>query len=117
MIRRPPRSKRTTHSFPTRRSSDLGFPDVPTMDEHGFKGFDASSWYGVVGPADMPKELALAINADINKVLLMPDVAQRFDSYGVEDGGGSVDDFASFMAIEYEKWGKDRKSTRLNSSH
>src|SRR3546814_5266010 len=80
MIRRPPRSKRTTHSFPTRRSSDLGFPDVPTMDEHGFKGFDASSWYGVVGPADMPKELALAINADINKVLLMPDVAQRFRS-------------------------------------
>src|SRR3546814_16934814 len=46
----------------TRVKRAKGFPDVPTMDEHGFKGFDASSWYGVVGPADMPKELALAIN-------------------------------------------------------
>lgn len=90
----------------TRVKRAKGFPDAPTMDEQGFKGFDASSWYGVVGPADMPKELALAINADINKVLLMPDVIERFDGYGVEDGGGSVDRFAAFMAEEYEKWGK-----------
>ncbi|WP_353154748.1 tripartite tricarboxylate transporter substrate binding protein [Pollutimonas bauzanensis] len=90
----------------TRIKRAKGFPDVPTMDEQGFKGFDASSWYGVVGPADMPKDLALSINADINKVLLMPDVIERFDGYGVEDGGGTVDQFAAFMADEYEKWGK-----------
>src|SRR5690606_36307396 len=90
----------------TRIKRAKGFPDVPTMDEQGFKGFDASSWYGVVGPPDMPKDLAMTINADINKVLLMPDVIERFDGYGVEDGGGTVDQFAAFMADEYEKWGK-----------
>lgn len=99
----------------TRLKRAKGFPDVPTMDEQGFKGFDASSWYGVVGPADMPKDLALAINADINKVLLMPDVVQRFDSFGVEDGGGSVDAFASFMAVEYEKWGKVVRAANIRA--
>ncbi|QNN59286.1 tripartite tricarboxylate transporter substrate binding protein [Diaphorobacter ruginosibacter] len=90
----------------TRVSRAKGFPAMPTMDEQGFKGFDASSWYGVVGPRDMPKALAEHINADINKVLAMPDVISRFDGYGVEGGGGSVDKFASFMAAEYRKWGE-----------
>ncbi|HLV29837.1 MAG TPA: tripartite tricarboxylate transporter substrate-binding protein, partial [Burkholderiaceae bacterium] len=76
------------------------------MADQGFENFDASSWYGVVGTSDMPSELALAINADINKVLLMPDVIERFDGFGVEDGGGTVDTYAAFMASEYEKWGK-----------
>jgi tripartite-type tricarboxylate transporter receptor subunit TctC len=99
----------------TRLKRAKGFPDVPTMDEQGFKGFDASSWYGVVGPADMPKDLAETINADINKVLMMPDVVQRFDSFGVEDGGGSVQDFASFMATEYEKWGKVVRAANIKA--
>lgn len=90
----------------TRVRRAKGFPDVPTMDEQGFTGFDASSWYGLVGPAGMPQELAMTINADVNKVLNMPDVIERFDGYGVEDGGGSIEQFASFMATEYDKWGK-----------
>ncbi len=89
----------------TRVTRAKGFPSLPTMDEQGFKGFDASSWYGVVGPKDMSKELAQRINADINKVLTMPDVVTRFDGYGVEGGGGSVDKFAAFMVSEYKKWG------------
>jgi len=59
----------------------------------------------VVGPKDMSRDLALQINADINKVLALPDVVARFDGYGVEDGGGSVDKFAAFMAAEFKKWG------------
>ncbi|MNV29857.1 Tripartite tricarboxylate transporter family receptor [compost metagenome] len=90
----------------TRVSRAKGFPEVTTMDEQGFKGFDASSWYGLVGPKDMSKELAQRINADINKVLAMPDVIARFDSFGVEDGGGSVEKFAAFMGTEYKKWGE-----------
>lgn len=90
----------------TRVSRAKGFPEVTTMDEQGFKGFDASSWYGLVGPKDMHKDLARRINADVNKVLAMPDVVARFDSFGVEDGGGSVEKFAAFMATEYKKWGE-----------
>ena len=90
----------------TRVNRAKGFPEVVTMDEQGFKGFDASSWYGLVGPKDMPKDLAKRINADVNKVLAMPDVIERFDGFGVEDGGGSVEKFAAFMATEYKKWGE-----------
>lgn len=90
----------------TRVNRAKGFPEVPTMDEQGFKAFDASSWYGLVGPKDMSKELAQRINADVNKVLAMPDVIARFDGFGVEDGGGSVEKFAAFMASEYKKWGE-----------
>ena len=86
---------------------------MPTMDEQGFKGFDASSWYGVVGPRDMSRELAQRINADINRVLAMPDVVSRFDGYGVEDGGGSVDKFAAFMAAEYKKWGDVVRAAKI----
>ena len=90
----------------TRLKRAKGFPNIVTMADQGFPGFDASSWYGVVGTADMPRELAELVNADINQVLLMPDVIERFDGFGVEDGGGSVESFATFMSDEYEKWGK-----------
>jgi len=97
----------------TRLQRAKGFPDMPTMDEQGFKGFDVSSWYGVVGPKDMSRDLALQINADINKVLALPDVVARFDGYGVEDGGGSVDKFAAFMAAEFRKWGEVVRTAKV----
>jgi tripartite-type tricarboxylate transporter receptor subunit TctC len=97
----------------TRVKRAKGFPDMPTMDEAGFKGFDASSWYGLVGPKDMSKELAQRINADVNKVLAMPDVIARFDTLGAEDGGGSVDKFAAFMAEEYKKWGAVVRTAKI----
>ncbi|WP_369651005.1 MULTISPECIES: Bug family tripartite tricarboxylate transporter substrate binding protein [unclassified Variovorax] len=97
----------------TRLQRAKGFPDIPTMDEQGFKGFDVSSWYGVVGPKDMSRDLALQINADINKVLALPDVVARFDGYGVEDGGGSVDKFAAFMAAEFRKWGEVVRTAKV----
>jgi tripartite-type tricarboxylate transporter receptor subunit TctC len=99
-------AKKLTGIVQTRVNRAKGFPDLPTMNEQGFKGFDASSWYGLLGPKNMPSDLALKINADINQVLVMPDVVLRFDGYGVEDGGGSVDKFATFMAAEYKKWGE-----------
>lgn len=99
----------------TRLKRAKGFPNIPTMADEGFKNFDASSWYGVVGTADMPKDLAAAINADINTVLQMPDVSERFDGFGVEDGGGSVETFASFMATEYEKWGNVVRTANIRA--
>ena len=100
------KAKKLTGIVQTRVNRAKGFPELPTMDEQGFKGFDASSWYGLLGPKNMPSDLALKINADINQVLVMPDVLVRFDNYGVEGGGGSVDKFAFFLAAEYKKWGE-----------
>lgn len=107
------KAKRMTGIVQTRLQRAKGFLELPTMDEQGFKGFDVSSWYGVVGPKDMSRDLALQINADINKVLALPDVVTRFDGYGVEDGGGSVDKFAAFMAAEFKKWGDVVRTAKI----
>ena len=90
----------------TREKRAKGHPNVPTMVESGFQGFEATTWYGLVGPARMPLALARRMNEDINKVLLMPDVMEKFEQYGAEDGGGTPEKFAAFMQVEARKWAR-----------
>ena len=90
----------------TRAKRAKSYPNVPTMIESGFPGFDATTWYGLVGPAKMPTAMVKRMNEDINKVLLMPDVMEKFEQYGAEDGGGTVEKFASFIQTESVKWAK-----------
>jgi tripartite-type tricarboxylate transporter receptor subunit TctC len=90
----------------TREKRAEGHPNVPTMVESGFPGFEATTWYGLAGPAKMPVAMAKRMNEDMNKVLLMPDVMEKFKQYGAEDGGGSTEKFAQFMQVEAKKWAK-----------
>jgi tripartite-type tricarboxylate transporter receptor subunit TctC len=90
----------------TRLKRAAGHPNVPTMAESGFPGFEATTWYGLVGPAKMPVAMAKRMNEDINKILLMPDVMERLEASGAEDGGGSTEKFAQFMKVEQVKWAK-----------
>ena len=90
----------------TRQKRAVGHSTVPTMAESGFPGFEATTWYGLVGPAKMPAAMAKRMNEDINKVLAMPDVAEKFEQYGAEDGGGSAEKFGSFIQDEAKKWAK-----------
>ncbi|MGO4331241.1 Bug family tripartite tricarboxylate transporter substrate binding protein [Cupriavidus sp. 2TAF22] len=95
---------------PTRAKS---FPGVPTVAESGFPGFDASTWYGLVGPARMPPAMVQKMNADMNNVLAMPEVADKLAGFGAEDGGGSADRFASFISAETTKWAKVVKEAKV----
>ena len=97
----------------TRQIRAKGHPNVPTMAESGFPGFEATTWYGLVGPAKMPVAMAKRMNEDINKVLAMPDVIEKFEQYGAEDGGGSTEKFASFMQVEARKWAKVVKDANV----
>jgi tripartite-type tricarboxylate transporter receptor subunit TctC len=90
----------------TREKRAKGHPNVPTMVESGFPGYEATTWYGLAGPAKMPAAMAKRMNEDMNKVLAMPDVMEKFDLYGAEDGGGSPEKFAAFMQVEAKKWAK-----------
>ena len=90
----------------TRQKRAKGHPTVPTMAESGFPGFEATTWYGLVGPGKLPVLMAKRMNEDINKVLLMPDVAEKFEQYGAEDGGGTTEKFGSFIIEEARKWAK-----------
>ena len=90
----------------TRLKRASGHPTVPTMAESGFPGFEATTWYGLVGPGKMSPALAKRINEDVNKALVMPDVIERLEASGAEDGGGSTEKMAQFMHVEMGKWGK-----------
>ncbi len=90
----------------TRTKRAKGHPTVPTMQEQGFDGFEATTWYGLAGPARLPAAVAQKINRDVNLVLALPDVQEKMDTYGAEDGGGSSEKFATFIHAEIVKWAK-----------
>jgi tripartite-type tricarboxylate transporter receptor subunit TctC len=87
-----------------KRSSSL--PDVPTMDESGLKGFQADGWNGLSAPARTPKEVVNKINADVVRVLRMPDVLEKFRSEGAEPAAMTPEQFGAFFRNEIAKWGK-----------
>ncbi len=90
----------------TRLKRAKGQPTVPTMQEQGFEGFEATTWYGLAGPGKLPAAIADKINRDVNTVLAMADVQEKMDTYGAEDGGGTREKFASFIASEQVKWAR-----------
>ena len=88
----------------TRLKRAKGHPTAPTMDESGFPGFEATVWYGLMGPSKMPPAMVQRMNEDVNKVLAMSDVQEKMEQYGAEDGGGSTEKFAVFIKTEQQKW-------------
>ena len=88
----------------TRLKRAKNHPNVPTMNESGFPGFDATVWYGLMGPSKMPPAMVQRMNEDVNKVLAMADVQAKMEQYGAEDGGGSSEKFAAFIKAEQKKW-------------
>jgi tripartite-type tricarboxylate transporter receptor subunit TctC len=97
----------------TRLKRAKGHPNVPTMDESGFKGFEATVWYGLMGPGKMPRAMAQRMNDDINKVMAMPDVQEKMDQFGADDGGGSIEKFSAFIKAEQQKWAVVAKAANI----
>ncbi len=97
----------------TRLKRAKGHPTIPTMQEQGFAGFEATTWYGLAGPGKLPAGIADKINRDVNTVLAMPDVQERMDTYGAEDGGGSREKFTQFISTEIAKWAKVVKDGKV----
>ena len=98
----------------TRAKRSKAYPDVPTMQEQGYAGFETMNWYGISGPARLPAALVRRINADVNTVLAMPDVDKQLDTFGVEDGGGTPEDFGKFVSAEIAKWAKVAREAKVD---
>ena len=69
---------------------------------------------GLAGPGKMPAAMAQRMNEDVNKVLAMPDVIEKLDQYGAEDGGGSAKRFADFIKSEQQKWGRVIRDAKVS---
>src|SRR5258706_5034208 len=87
-----------------KRSPEL--PEVPTIAEPGYKGFEASTWYGLLAPAGPPAAVVARLNTEVNRALKTPEVRERLASEGGEALGGSPEQFASFLRAEHAKWGR-----------
>jgi tripartite-type tricarboxylate transporter receptor subunit TctC len=79
-------------------------PDVPTMIESGFPGWEVLTWYGMFGPAKLPQPIVTRLNTTIQQTLTDPEVARILASQGAEPGGSSPEALAKLMRDEYERW-------------
>ena len=82
------------------------FKDLPTLDESGFKGFDAQQWYGVVGPAGMPAPIVQQLNETLATVLLAPDLRDKLSVEAVEPLVMTPDKFGAFIRADIARWTK-----------
>ena len=87
-----------------KRVDDL--PNVPTINESGYKGFDAGTWFGLLAPAATPKDVIAKLNAEFNKALKLPELSKRLGDEGADTAGGTPEEFASLIRGDIPRWGK-----------
>jgi tripartite-type tricarboxylate transporter receptor subunit TctC len=88
------------------RARSPAMPNVPTVDESGLPGYETSAWFGMIGPAGMPRELVDRIQADLAQALTDPQTKERLASQGLTLIGGKPQEFKSYLAEELGKWAK-----------
>lgn len=81
-------------------------PDVPTVAESGYPGYDVASWYGIFAPARTPKAVVDKLQQAIAEVLQIPEVRERYLKGAFEPSGMSPQAFAKVVQDDYERWGK-----------
>jgi tripartite-type tricarboxylate transporter receptor subunit TctC len=82
------------------------FPDAPTIAESGFPGFEASVWYGLVGPAGMPAAVVTRLHQQVQRALAAPDVRERLASAGGDVAPGASSQFADLLRREQQRYAK-----------
>jgi len=89
------------------------FPDAPTIAESGFPGFEASVWYGVVGPAGLPPPVVARVHAEVQKALAAPEVRERLVNAGGEVLPGPVDRLTALLASERARYDRLIREARI----
>jgi len=87
-----------------RRSASM--PELPTVAESGISGFDGVAWIGLVAARGVPKAIIEKLNHEVNAIVALPDVRERFMALGAEAAPRSADEFDAYMRQEITKWGK-----------
>src|SRR6185295_15107956 len=86
-------------------------PDVPTVDEAGVKGYEATIWLGLMAPAGTPRPILEKLNGEINKILASAEVKETWGKQGAQPMGMSIDAFDRFLRADVAKWEKIVKSS------
>ena len=87
-------------------------PDLPTVSELGYPGFESGTWFGMLGPANMPRDIVAKIHADVTRILGAPEFReQNITKLGLETVAISPDQFAQLIRADLERWGKLVRAT------
>ena len=95
----------------TSMTRSAALPDVPTLDEEGLKGFDATSWFGLLAPAGTPRDIVAKLNSASVKALASADMRERLAAQGADPVGNTPEQFATFIKAEIDKWAKIVKAS------
>lgn len=88
-------------------------PEVPTFDESGLKGYEATTWFGLMAPIKTPKDIVDRWNTEVGKILASPDLRRRFLNDGLEPMGGTQEEFGRFIRVEIEKYARLVKASGM----
>jgi tripartite-type tricarboxylate transporter receptor subunit TctC len=88
-------------------------PEVPTFDEAGIKGYEATTWFGLLAPVKTPKEVVLRLNSEVTRIIASSEIRNRFVSEGLEPVGGGADEFARFIRDEIAKYARVIKAADI----
>jgi len=97
----------------SQRSANL--PDVPTLAESGFAGFDAPAWWAVLAPAKTPPEIVRRMNEEINAALKLPEVAQKLEAQGIVVTAGTPADAQAFIERQVDTWAQVVKANNIKA--
>lgn len=85
-----------------KRTDDL--PQIPTVAESGYKGFEAVTWFGLLGPAKLPAAVVSTVNAELNKALNSPDLRKKLEDQGLNVTPSTADEFGKLIKTDIAKW-------------
>jgi tripartite-type tricarboxylate transporter receptor subunit TctC len=88
-------------------------PDVPTVAEQGYPGFETSQWYGIIAPAAVPKDIVQRLSQAIGEAMKASSITERFAKDNAVAGGGTPEDFARFIKAEQDRWSAVVKKSGL----
>jgi tripartite-type tricarboxylate transporter receptor subunit TctC len=90
-----------------------GMPQLPTVAESGYAGFDSFAWIAYFAPAGTPRAIVDRLNAAINRAQQVPEIRERFAEQGMEPGSGNADEFAAFLKANFALWDKLIRDQRI----
>jgi tripartite-type tricarboxylate transporter receptor subunit TctC len=88
-------------------------PDIPTIAESAVPGYSSGSWFGLVAPAGTPKPVIEKLASETQRILKLPDVAERIAALGAESVGDRPEQFAAHIKAEIAKWAKVIKDANV----
>ncbi len=90
-------------------------PDIPTISEAGLPGFELGSWYGLLAPANTPREIITRLHDELVKALAAPEVSERIKSFGAEPVGNTPEEFAAQIRSDIVKWAKVARAANVRA--